>query len=54
LKSTPIEGVIKSKGIRLDISDVAIKKRAKDDLTKIPQYVAKKLLAWVDDVNFPD
>lgn len=37
--------------VRMDIFKVLLSKQAKRDLLKVPFYIARKLLAWVDDVE---
>ena len=35
----------------MDIFEVVLTKRAKDDLTKVPLHIVKKILAWMEQVN---
>lgn len=35
----------------MDIFEVVLAKRAKDDLIKVPLHIAKKLFAWMEQIN---
>ena len=35
----------------MDIFEVVLTKRAKDDLIKAPMHIVKKLQAWIEQVN---
>ena len=51
LTCTPLRGTIYLRERALDVYKVVLTKSARQDLLKVPSYIARNLLAWVDEVE---